>query len=91
MRSIPNEAQSYKRTPLFDEKSIPKGLLKDHKTKKDVWGKIHVVKGKLIYTIQSNPAEIVELGPEAPGIVEPEVLHNVKPDGSVQFYVEFYK
>jgi tellurite resistance-related uncharacterized protein len=45
MMTIPGNVVSYKKTPEFDETSIPKGLLKAHQTKDGVWGKIVVLEG----------------------------------------------
>jgi tellurite resistance-related uncharacterized protein len=90
MKSLPDTVVSYKRTPEFDEESIPEGLLKNHQTKTDVWGKIVVLSGHLLYTIQ-EPFEEITLDINNFGVVEPTVLHQVKPVGSVRFYVEFYQ
>lgn len=90
MKSLPDNVVSYKRTPEFDEESIPEGLLKNHQTKADVWGKIVVLSGHLLYTIH-EPFEEITLDINTFGVVEPTVLHQVKPVGSVRFYVEFYQ
>ncbi len=91
MKDLPEKVHAYKKTDLFDETSIPYGLLKDHSTKANVWGKINIIEGKLLYIIQSSPPEEIELSPEKFGVVEPEVLHHVKPLGLVKFFVEFLK
>ena len=46
--------------------------------------------GSLRYRIDPTGFETT-LTPEKPGIVEPEVLHSVEPDGPVSFYVAFYR
>ncbi|WP_292363133.1 DUF1971 domain-containing protein, partial [Methylophaga sp. UBA1464] len=61
-----------------------------HQTKEGVWGKIVVLSGKLLYTIQ-QPFEEIELDSNRVGVVEPTVLHHVKPMGQVSFFVEFYQ
>ncbi len=40
MKNLPDNLEAYKRTPEFDENSVPKGLLKAHQTKQGVWGKL---------------------------------------------------
>ena len=90
MKSLPDNVVAYKRTPEFDESSIPTGLLNNHQTKEGVWGKIVVVSGKLLYTIQ-DPFEEILLDSYKYGVVEPAVLHQVKPIGHVDFFVEFYQ
>lgn len=90
MKQIPSNLALYKTTPVFDETTIPAGLLKNHNTKEGVWGKIVVVEGKLLYSIYDTQEEIY-LDENNYGVAEPKVLHQVKPSGKVKFYVEFYK
>ncbi len=89
MKTLPEHVSAFQKTAEFTETSVPKGLLKDHNTKAGVWGKIVVLEGKLEYTILEP--EVVCLSPELPGVVEPMMLHYVKPLGQVKFYVEFYR
>ena len=80
----------YRRTPTFDERSIPAGLLREHATKPGVWGLIHVLEGRLLYRIQGDGARTLALGPGHLGAIPPEVPHCVRPEGPVRFYVEFH-
>ena len=91
MKQLPASVASYKRTPEFTEDSIPKGLLKAHNTKPGVWGKIVILEGELRYQINEPEEAIFTLSRSCAGVVEPEVLHEVSPIGSVRFYVEFYR
>jgi len=90
MKSLPDNVVAYKKTPEFDESSVPKGLLNNHQTKEGVWGKIILLEGKLLYTI-NEPKEEIYLDANNFGVVEPTVYHQVKPLGKVRFYVEFYR
>jgi tellurite resistance-related uncharacterized protein len=91
MKALPLNVKLYKTTQTFTETSIPKGLLNNHQTLSNVWGKIVVIEGALMYVIQSDPYEEIKLTSEKHGVVEPEHLHFIKPEGKVVFYVEFYK
>lgn len=91
MKQLPANVNPYKKTRVFTEETIPEGLLKNHQTLPEVWGKIVILRGKLDYIIQSSPVEVVNLDDEKFGVVEPQILHHVKPNGPVEFYVEFYK
>ncbi|HEY4055742.1 MAG TPA: DUF3565 domain-containing protein [Kofleriaceae bacterium] len=88
---LPKGYAPYKRTPTFDHASIPDGLRRDHSTKPGVWGVINVVAGRLRYIVEPPLACERVLEPTAPGIVVPDVLHRVEPDGDVTFFVEFYR
>lgn len=91
MKPMPQSVSAYKRTKIFTENTIPKGLLQDHSTMEGTWGKIVVLEGRLLYVIQSDPPEEVILDPTTFGVVEPTILHFVKPLDKVSFYVEFYR
>ena len=91
MKQLPGGVAPYKRTPEFNEKSVPNGLLHAHQTKEGVWGKIVVLEGELQYLINEPEKEVLILDENIYGVVEPTVLHEVKPLGKVRFYVEFYR
>ena len=91
MKQLPPTASAYKKTVVFTEDSIPQGLLRAHQTKADTWGRIVVLSGELMYRILEPDVEEVHLSTANPGIVEPQVRHEVQPIGQVSFYVEFYR
>jgi tellurite resistance-related uncharacterized protein len=86
---LPEGLAPYKRTPVFDQDSLPAGLRREHRTKPGVWALIHVLDGRLLYRRLDSHDEQV-LTPEAPGIVCPDRPHEVEPMGPVRFYVEFH-
>lgn len=91
MQPIPPECRSYKKTPVFSEDTVPAGLLRAHRTKSGTWGRIVVLEGALIYRILEPELETHFLNSEQSGVVEPEVLHEVEPNGKVKFYVDFHR
>ncbi len=91
MKLLPPEVTAYKKTPVFNQDSIPAGLRKAHQTKDGTWGCIVIQQGALLYRILEPDLEEVQLSPSLHGVVEPQVLHEVEPSGPVEFYVEFYK
>ena len=91
MKQLPSNVAPYKRTPEFTEESVPAGLLNSHQTKELVWAKIVILEGRLQYTIHGPEQEVIILDDSVYGVVEPTVLHEVKPLGNVRFYVEFHR
>jgi tellurite resistance-related uncharacterized protein len=87
---LPPGLTAYRQTPVFDEKTIPAGLLREHRTRAGTWGVITVVEGRLRFRSLDPPSEAM-LSPGRPGIVAPEQPHEVAPDGSVKFFLEFYR
>lgn len=91
MRALPTDVEAYDRTREFTESTVPAGLLRDHRTKPGVWGRITVLEGSLRYRILEPETEEHLLDPDRPGIVEPGVTHEVELVGPVRFYVEFHR
>jgi tellurite resistance-related uncharacterized protein len=87
--TLPDDLTAYKRTPVFDQDSLPAGLRREHRTKEGVWALIRVLEGRLLYRILTPFQERV-LTPEISGVVEPQQAHEVQPLGPVRFFVEFY-
>lgn len=86
---LPPGLTAYKRSPVFDQDSLPAGLRRQHSTKAGVWALIHVLEGRLRYRIHQPASEIV-LTPQIVGLVRPEQLHEVEPLGPMRMFVEFY-
>lgn len=91
MKSLPAGVEPYKRTPEFTEESVPAALVRRHDTKAGVWGRIHVLEGRMIYRILEPATEEHVLEPGRNGIVEPQVDHQVEMIGPVRFFVEFLR
>lgn len=86
----PENLESLRCTPEFDQNSIPTRLMKDHTTKSGVWGMIHVTSGKLRYVCQAPVKSEVVLEPEIKGVIPPNLPHHIEAMGLVNFYVEFF-
>ena len=86
--NLPPDVERYRTTWVFTEATVPTGLLKAHRTKAGVWGRIVVLEGRLAYRVRG---EETVLGPERPGVVEPGVVHEIEPLGIVRFFLEFYR
>ena len=78
----------YKTTMVFDEKTLPNALRREHRTKPGVWGVIRMLEGKLQLYFPDGRTEL--LTPEQPGLVRPEETHWVEPDGRMTMQVEFH-
>ena len=91
VKELPEGVARYRGTSVFSESSIPANLRRTHRTKAGTWAKIVVLEGRLRYRILEPDIEEVELSPGSPGIVEPEVPHEVEALGPVRFRVDFYR
>jgi tellurite resistance-related uncharacterized protein len=86
---MPAGLTAYKRTPTFDQDSLPAGLRREHRTKAGVWALIHVIEGSLRYRILDPVGEQI-LTAGAQGVVQPEQPHEVEPLGPMRMFVEFF-
>ena len=82
-------AKPYKRTPVFDENTLPAGLRREHRTEPGVWGIIRALEGRLRYQVL-DPASETILEPGHPGLMQPDEPHRVEPLGPMRMQVEFY-
>ena len=91
MKQLPPDAAPYQRTREFTESTVPDALRRRHTTKPGTWARICVLEGALRYRILEPHVEEHVLAPDSPGVVEPEVPHEVEPLGAVRFFVEFLR
>lgn len=87
-RALPDGAVGFKSTPVFDQDTVPKGLLKDHSLKPGVWGKLVISEGSILF--QEGGLE-KRITPTDEWFVLPEVVHNVTLCGPVRFQIEFLR
>ena len=85
----PDGFAAYRRTPEFDESTIPGGLRSEHVTKRGAWARIHVVSGALRYRVGAPIHRSFRVEPASSAVIVPEVPHRVEPEGPVRFFIEF--
>ena len=78
----------YKTTMVFDETTLPEALRREHRTKPGVWGRIRILEGKL--NLHFPDGRFAVLTPDRAGLVRPEEMHWVEPDGQMTMQVEFH-
>ena len=88
---LPDSVQRYRSTPIFDESTLPKGLLRDHETTVGVWVRIRVLEGALHYHVSAPFVHHQRVVARGHAIIAPETPHSVAPIGTVSFCVEFLR
>ena len=91
MKTLPTELVFHKRTPDFNNDSVPAGILGHHKTADNVWGKIVVTEGSLTYRILEPGVEEHTIDTNNFGVVAPQMTHQVEMKEPVTFHIEFYR
>ena len=85
----PEGYAAWRRTPEFDEATVPAGLMSEHATKRGVWARIHVLSGAVLYHVGPPIGRSLRVDAAASAVIVPEVRHRVEPEGPVRFFVEF--
>ncbi len=87
----PDGYAAYRRTPEFDETTVPAGLTSEHATKRGIWARIHVLSGAVLYHAGPPIGRSLRVDPASSAVIVPEVRHRVEPEGPVRFFVEFWR
>lgn len=88
---LPQGLKAYSRTPEFAPESLPAKLQAAHSTRTGTWGLLHVLAGRVRYTLEP-PREgevIASVGQTV--VIEPQVEHRVAFVEPGRFYVEFWR
>ena len=88
---LPEGLDFARRTPTFDETSVPAGLRAAHKVADRVWGRLLVESGELGFVFEDEPGHVRRLGTGDDQVIPPGRLHHVVVDGPVRFHVEFHR
>lgn len=91
MKALPASLQFQRTTPVFTDETVPSGLRRAHRTKAGTWGRIVVLEGRLLYRIHTSPVAEHILDADTPGIIEPQVEHEIAVLGKARFRVEFFR
>ncbi len=92
---LPKSVKCYREMPVWRGEKIPKGLFNKHNTKSDVWGKLSILKGQLLYTVCDTGEETL-LKEGQYMIIIPQQYHfitipkNMNPS-DIEIQIKFYK
>jgi len=89
--AVPDGLTLARTTPLFDETSVPAGLLKAHQVAAGVWGRLVVESGTLDFVFEDEPSNFRRLVAGDHQVIPPERPHHVQLVGAVTFCVEFHR
>jgi len=86
---LPPGAELVRTTDVFDEDTVPAGLLRDHRVAANTWGRLVVHSGALKFGFTGEDEFDVTAGDHA--VIPPSVVHHVRIVGPVRFAVEFHR
>ena len=87
---LPDGLELTRTTPVWDEASLPDGLLRAHRIADGVWGRLVVHDGALDLTFEDDgTVQHLQAGDAA--AIPPARPHHVSVTGPVRFAVEFHR
>jgi tellurite resistance-related uncharacterized protein len=90
-KTLPAGLVAYGRSMEFTPETLPAKFKAAHSTKAGTWGLLHVLEGKVLYSLEP-PQSGEQLAASGERIaIEPGVLHHVAFVEAGRFYVEFYR
>lgn len=90
VRALPDDVTLVRATDVFNEDTVPAGLLREHRVADGVWGRLVVDAGCLGFRFEDEDrTRHVSAGGSI--VIPPQRLHHVDVDGPVQFRVEFHR
>lgn len=78
-------------TPVFDNDTVPSGLLCAHRVVDGVWGRLVVHSGSLVFVFEDTPEQRVTVSPGESVVIPPAREHHVELGGPATFAVEFHR
>lgn len=87
---MPAGYAEYRRTAVFDAATVPKGLLREHRTKVGTWGVLHVLGGELDFVVLQPERGATRLRAGDTQIIVSAVPHELVLHEGARFFVAFH-
>lgn len=87
---LPDGVELARTTDVFDEDSVPAGLLRAHRVADGVWGRLVVHEGSIGFRFEDDDRLLEAVAGESI-VIPPRRRHHVEPTGPVRFVVEFHR
>lgn len=87
---LPDGLELARTTDVFDEESVPAGLLRAHRVADGVWGRLVVHEGSIGFRFEDDDRSMSAAAGESI-VIPPGRRHHVEVNGPVRFVVEFHR
>ena len=90
-QELPSELTLVRTTESFTEQTVPQGLRRAHRIADDVWGRLVVTAGSVVFVFEDEPSAPRRLSDGRSQIIPPGRLHRVETPDPTEFHIEFYR
>lgn len=88
--ALPTGSRLARTTPEFTADTVPDGLLGAHRVADEVWGRLCVFAGSVLFVEEESGQQRTVAASETQ-VIEPGVLHHVELADDARFVVEFHR
>ena len=88
---LPGGSELVRTTDLFDNDTVPAGLLRAHRVADGIWGRLVVHAGIVGFVFEHEPHQRHVIAAGESIVIPPARPHHVELDGPATFAVEFYR
>ncbi|MDH4144727.1 MAG: DUF1971 domain-containing protein [Acidimicrobiia bacterium] len=88
---VPAGFELARTTDVFDERTVPAGLLRAHRVADGVWGRLVVHRGTVRFVFEDEAERPITAATGDAVVIPPGRLHHVELDATSRFAVEFYR
>ena len=89
--ALPEGLELVRSTKVFDQDTVPPGLLRAHEVAARVWGRLVVHTGSVVFVFEDAPDDPITLSVGEHVVIPPQRLHHVELQAGASFVVEFYR
>jgi tellurite resistance-related uncharacterized protein len=88
---LPDGLELVRTTAVWDEETVPAGVLSGHRVADGVWGQLVVRSGSVGFVFEDDPDVVIHVATDDRVVIPPGRFHHVVLDGPSTFVVEFYR
>lgn len=88
---LPEGLDLVRTTAVFDNDSVPAGLLRAHRVASGVWGRLVVYSGSVTFVFEDDTGDPIIVDAGGSVVIPPGRLHHVALPGPATFVVEFHR
>lgn len=88
---LPDGLHYVRTTDIFDQDTVPVGLLRAHRVAEGVWGQLVIHTGTVTFVFEDEPDQPLTVNAGEAVAIPPGRHHHLELGGPATFAVEFYR
>ncbi len=89
--ALPAGLELARTTDVFDNNTVPAGLLRAHRVASGIWARLVVRTGNVGFVFEDEPDEPMNIAAGENVVIPPARPHHVELEGPATFVIEFHR